>query len=131
MSDGIETPSSENDEYAIVERAAELIWERLGRCIERNEYGRISDRAVVMLFTAAVKLYARKCDDDERTFRPLAGKYDEVITATESLTAATELLRSLRLGSTEFALWARRRPEDYYDIPTVPVDVEPSREPVK
>ena len=130
MSNGMEAPSSENDEYAVVERAAELVWERLGNCIERNEYGRISDRAVVMLFTAAVKLYARKCDDDARTFRPLAGKYDEVITATESLTAATELLRALRLGPTEFALWARRRPEDYQDIPTVPVDVEPNREAV-
>ncbi len=123
MSDRIEPLNSENDEYAVVERAAELVWERFANCMDRNEYGRISDRAVVMLFTAAVKLYARKCDDEERTFRPLAGQYDEVVTATESLTAATELLRSLRLGPTEFALWSRRRPEDYYDIPDASVDL--------
>lgn len=126
----IEATNSENDEYAVVERAAELVWERLGGCIERNEYSRISDRAVVMLLTAAAKLYARKCDDEDRTFRPLAGDYDEVITATESLTVATELLRALRLGPTEFALWSRRRPEDYHDIPATPVDLESNREAV-
>jgi hypothetical protein len=105
----------ENDEYAAVERAAALIWEHFGPCVSRGDYERISDRAVVMLFTTAVKLYARKCDDAQRTFRPLAGDYDELITPSEALTAATELLRALRLGPTEFALWARRRPEDYHD----------------
>lgn len=106
----------ENDPYAAVERAAELVWRRTAESINNGEVDRISDRAVVMLFTAAVKLYAQKCGD-ERTFRPLAGQYDEIVTATEALTSATELLRSLRLGPTEFALWARRRPEDYYDLP--------------
>lgn len=117
----------ENDPYAAVERAAELVWRRTAESVNNGEVDRISDRAVTMLFTAAVKLYAQKCGD-ERTFRPLAGRYDEIVTATEALTAATELLRSLRLGPTEFALWARRRPEDYYDIPQEPVEVESQRE---
>ncbi len=120
----------ENDPYAAVERSAELIWRRAAESISKGEVDRISDRAVVMLFTAAVKLYAQKCGD-ERTFRPLAGRYDEIVTPTEALTAATELLRSLRLGPTEFALWARRRPEDYYDLPETAVELEDQREWVK
>ena len=43
------------------------------------------------------------------------GKYDEIVTPTEALTAVTEVLRALRLGPMEFGLWARRRPEDYHD----------------
>ncbi len=120
----------ENDPYAAVERAAELVWRRTAESINSGEVDRISDRAVVMLFTAAVKLYAQKCGD-ERTFRPLAGKYDEIVTATEALTTATELLRSLRLGPTEFALWARRRPEDYYDLQDMPVEIEAQQELMK
>lgn len=120
----------ENDHYAVVERSAELIWRKTAECINNGEVDRISDRAVVMLFTAAVKLYAQKCGED-RTFRPLGGSYDEIVTATEALTAATELLRSLRLGPTEFALWARRRPEDYYDLPSEPVVAVNQRELVK
>lgn len=117
----------ENDPYAAVERAAELIWRRTAESINNGEAERISDRAVVMIFTAAVKLYAEKCGDS-RTFRPLGGHYDEIVTATEVLTAATELLRSLRLGPTEFALWARRRPEDYHDLPDEPVEIEKQKE---
>lgn len=126
MSDALQH-DLENDPYAAVERAAELIWRRTAESINNQEAERISDRAVVMIFTAAVKLYAEKCGDG-RTFRPLGGQYDEIVTATEALTAATELLRSLRLGPTEFALWARRRPEDYYDLPDEPIEFENQKE---
>ena len=79
--------------------------------------GRISDAAVAKLMTAAVKLYAAKADGEARTFRPVLGDYDEVVTPTEALTAVTEVLRALRLGPMEFGLWSRRRPEDYHDPP--------------
>lgn len=126
MSDALQR-DLENDPYAAVERAAELIWRKTAESINKGEADRISDHAVVMLFTAAVKLYAEKCGE-RRTFRPLGGRYDEIVTATEALTAATELLRSLRLGPTEFALWARRRPEDYYDLPQEPAAIEKQEE---
>ncbi len=104
----------ENDPFAVVERAADLVWERTQQYLSQDTPDRISDHAVAVLMTAALKLYARKCDGFERTFRPLLGRYDEVVTPTEALTAATEILRALRLGPTEFALWSRRRPEDYH-----------------
>ena len=104
----------ENDPFAAVERAAELVWQRTQECLDQGSPDRISDHAVAMLMTAALKLYARKCDGAERTFRPLLGRYDEVVAPTEALTVATEILRALRLGPTEFALWSRRQPETYY-----------------
>ena len=105
---------SDNDPYAAMERAASLVWNISQTALERGEVDRVSDAAVVKLMTAAVKLYARKADGEERTFCPLLGRYDEVVTATEVLTATTEILRALQLGPMEFGLWSRRRPEDYH-----------------
>ena len=121
MSSSEETATPlENDPYAALERAADMIWERSENAVAEGEAGRISDAAVAKLMTAAVKLYAAKADGEERTFRPVLGDYDEVVTPTEALTAVTEVLRALRLGPMEFGLWSRRRPEDYHDIPHQP-----------
>ena len=49
--------------------------------------------------TAAVKLYSAKTDGEGRTFKPILGNYDEIVTPTEALTAVTEVLRA-------FAAWA-------------------------
>jgi hypothetical protein len=108
--------SIENDPYAIFERAAETLWERTELALEKGEVARISDDAVTKLMTTALKLYAAKTDGENRTFRPVLGNYDEVVTPTEALTAVTEVLRALRLGPMEFGLWSRRRPEDYHDM---------------
>lgn len=103
-----------NDPYREVEDAAERIWEQVQNALDAGEEDRISDDAARLLMTAAVKLYARKTDGGGRTFRPLEGQYDEIVTPTEALTATTEVLRALRLGPMEFGLWSRRRPEDYH-----------------
>ena len=112
---GIRETSKENDPYAIFEDVADTLWERTELAIEKNEAARISDDTVAKLMTTALKLYAAKTDGEGRTFRPVLGKYDEIVTPTEALTAVTEVLRALRLGPMEFGLWSRRRPEDYHD----------------
>ena len=112
---GIRETSKENDPYAIFEDVADTLWERTELAIEKNEVARISDDTVAKLMTTALKLYAAKTDGEGRTFRPVLGKYDEIVTPTEALTAVTEVLRALRLGPMEFGLWSRRRPEDYHD----------------
>ena len=109
--------SRENDPYAALEKAADLVWQRTADAVEREEAHRISDAAVMKLMTAAVKLYAAKADGEARTFRPLLGDGDTIVTPSEALTAVTEVLRALRLGPMEFGLWSRRRPEDYHDSP--------------
>lgn len=105
----------ENDPYLLIERAADMLWERSEEAVLKQETSRVSDAAVAKIMTAAIKLYAAKTDGEERTFRPVLGEYDEVVTPTEALTVATEVLRALRLGPMEFGLWSRRKPEDYHD----------------
>lgn len=105
-----------NDPYRDAEVMAEDLWQLVQNAVQADEVNRISDETARLLMTAAVKLYARKTDGEARTFRPLKGQYDEVISPTEALTATTEILRALRLGPMEFGLWSRRRPEDYHLI---------------
>ena len=112
-----EAPSNqlENDHYSAVERAADKIWDRTEEAIARGEVDRITDAAVAKIMTSAIKLYAAKADGEDRTFRPVLGDYDELVSPTEALTVVTEVLRALRLGPMEFGLWSRRRPEDYHE----------------
>ena len=105
----------ENDPYALIERAAEILWERSQQAVDKQEADRVSDLAVAKLMTAAVKLYSAKTDGEGRTFKPILGNYDEIVAPTEALTAVTEVLRALRLGPMEFGLWSRRRPEEYHN----------------
>lgn len=82
------------------------------KLVEGGEAAQISDAAVARLMTAAIRLYVAKSDGEERTFRPIAGARDEELTATELLSAVSELLRALKLGPMELALWYRRRPDE-------------------
>ena len=113
-----------NDAYAGFDEDARRLWTLAAEAVERGEVDRIPDSAVADLMTAAVKLYAAKADGEARSFRPLHGRYDEVVTPTEALTAVTELLRALRLGPMEFGLWSRRRPEDYHLSEAAPAAAE-------
>ena len=78
--------------------------------VENNEASRVSDEAVAQILTAAIRLYVAKSDGEERTFAPIAGRNDSELTPTELLSAVSEMLRAMRLGPMELALWYRRRP---------------------
>lgn len=101
-----------NDPYAWIDRVAPELLAASRRLVESGEAARVSDQAVAQLMTAAIRLYVAKSDGEERTFRPLAGARDEEMTATELLSAVSELLRALKLGPMELALWYRRRPDE-------------------
>lgn len=120
-------PHGRNDPYAGADALADEAWRLAAQAVGDGEEGRISDEAVAKLFTAAVKLYAAKADRGGRSPRALLGRYDEVVSPTEALTAATEMLRALRLGPMEFGLWSRRRPEDYHEREPEAPPVAPSR----
>jgi len=105
-------PARPNDPYAWIDRyAADL--HRAARTLARSgEASRVSDEAVAQLLTAAIRLYVAKADGEERTFNPIIREEVEPMTATEVLSAVSELLRALRLGPMELALWYRRRPDE-------------------
>jgi hypothetical protein len=101
-----------NDEYGWIDEAAEKFLAVSRDLVQRGEASRVSDEAVAQFMTAAIRLYVAKTDGEERTFRPIAGQGDEQLTPTELLSAVSELLRALRLGPMELALWYRRRPDE-------------------
>src|SRR5271165_7240422 len=101
-----------NDLYGWIDAAAPELLRASRELVENNEAGRVSDEAVAQVLTAAIRLYVAKSDGEERTFRPIVREETEPLTATELLSAVSELLRALRLGPMELALWYRRRPDE-------------------
>tara|TARA_B100001769_G_scaffold266076_1_gene251952 strand:- start:33 stop:266 length:234 start_codon:yes stop_codon:yes gene_type:complete len=58
----------DNDPFALVERAAEILWERSQVALQQGEESRISDESVAKIMTTAVKLYAAKADKEGELF---------------------------------------------------------------
>jgi hypothetical protein len=107
--EGAEKP---NDPYGWIDRFAADLHVAARDLVRGGEAARVSDEAVARIMTAAIRLYVAKSDGEERTFRPIARDDNEPLTATELLSAVSELLRALRLGPMELALWYRRRPDE-------------------
>lgn len=105
-------PALPNDPYAWIDRYAADLHQAARALAKNGEASRVSDEAVAQLLTAAIRLYFAKADGEERTFRPVIREEVDPLTATEVLSAVSELLRALRLGPMELALWYRRRPDE-------------------
>jgi len=101
-----------NDLYGWIDHMAPELLRASRELVEKNEAYRVSDEAVAQMLTAAIRLYVAKSDGEERTFPPIAGHRDSEMTPTELLSAVSEMLRALRLGPMELALWYRRRPDE-------------------
>ena len=101
-----------NDPYGWIDRLAADLHVAARDLVRCGEAARVSDEAVARIMTAAIRLYVAKSDGEERTFRPIVHDDNEPLTATELLSAVSELLRALRLGPMELALWYRRRPDE-------------------
>jgi hypothetical protein len=104
-------PDRRNDRYGWIDSVAPELLRASRELVENGEAARVSDEAVAQLMTAAIRLYVAKSDGEERTFSPIAGSGDSEMTPTELLSAVSEMLRALRLGPMELALWYRRRPD--------------------
>src|SRR5215470_7921483 len=101
-----------NDPYGWIDTMAGDLLRASRELVESNEAYRVSDEAVAQILTAAIRLYVAKSDGEERTFAPIAGRNDSELTPTELLSAVSEMLRAMRLGPMELALWYRRRPDE-------------------
>jgi len=109
---GEEEKRAPDDPYGWIERFAADLHVTARDLVRDSEASRVSDEAVARIMTAAIRLYVAKTDGEERTFRPIVRDDNEPLTATELLSAVSELLRALRLGPMELALWYRRRPDE-------------------
>jgi len=107
-----EAKDRSNDAYGWIDRMAPELLRASRELVEGNEASRVSDAAVAQILTAAIRLYVAKSDGEERTFPPIAGRNDSELTPTELLSAVSEMLRAMRLGPMELALWYRRRPDE-------------------
>jgi hypothetical protein len=101
-----------NDPFSWIDGMAPRLLDASRELVRTAECARVSDEAVAQIMTAAIRLYVAKSDGEERTFRPIIGEKDSELSATELLSAVSELLRALRLGPMELALWYRRRPDE-------------------
>ena len=101
-----------NDAYGWIDRIGPVLLDASRQMVESGQAARVSDKAVAEIMTAAIRLYVAKSDGEERTFRPIAGAKDDELTATELLSAVSELLRALKLSPMDLALWYRRRPDE-------------------
>ena len=101
-----------NDAYGWIDRMAGDLLGASRELVETGQASRVSDEAVAQILTAAIRLYVAKSDGEERTFAPIAGRNDSELTPTELLSAVSEMLRAMRLGPMELALWYRRRPDE-------------------
>jgi hypothetical protein len=111
-SDLISEATLANDPYGWIDAFAADLHVAARDLVRDGEASRVSDEAVARIMTAAIRLYVAKSDGEERTFRPIVRDDNEPLTATELLSAVSELLRALRLGPMELALWYRRRPDE-------------------
>jgi hypothetical protein len=105
-------PDRKNDRYGWIDDIAPELLRASRELVDNNEACRVSDEAVAQILTAAIRLYVAKSDGEERTFPPIAGHRDSEMSPTELLSAVSEMLRALRLGPMELALWYRRRPDE-------------------
>jgi hypothetical protein len=101
-----------NDAFGWIDRMAPDLLRASRELVETSQASRVSDEAVAQILTAAIRLYVAKSDGEERTFAPIHGRNDSELTPTELLSAVSEMLRAMRLGPMELALWYRRRPDE-------------------
>lgn len=85
---------------------AEAVIREGDKCLAHGETSEISDATIQQLLTTATRLYARKTDDERRSFSPLAE--GSILTATDVAVTVTALLRVADLNLFDLAMWAGR-----------------------
>jgi hypothetical protein len=73
--------------------------------LKRGAPQAISDASLRRVLTAAVRVYAAKTEDAGREIAPFL---DNVVTATETVTAACAMIRAADLNLFDVAMWFRR-----------------------
>jgi hypothetical protein len=89
-----------------VDRIAEDLFNAVEQALADEAAATVSDEAVQMIMTAAVKLYNRKSNAELRAFLPVIS--EQALTPTEAVHSACELIRAVNLNPFDLALWYSR-----------------------
>jgi hypothetical protein len=73
--------------------------------LDAGRAAEVPDVAVQRLFAAALRLHARKTEEEQRHFPPVAA---EAVMTTDIAVAVTELLRAADLNLFDLSMWASR-----------------------
>ena len=94
------------DAAADLEAAGRAAIDAAERALAAGSTGAVSDAAVQQLLTAALRVFARKIEDERRYFSPLT--HSGAPTPTEAAGLVTELLRAVDLNLFDLSMWAGR-----------------------
>lgn len=90
-------------EFAAMADSASTAGDRL---LAAGATAHIPDASVQQLLTMAARLYARKTDEEGRSFSPLAD--GQILTATDVAVTVTALMQAADLNLFDLAMWAGR-----------------------
>ncbi len=85
--------------------AAKVFSDWIGTMLAQDRVAEISDEMLRQVMTAAVKAYAAKVEKMERDFDPID---KHAVSATEGVTAACAMIRTVDLNMFDVALWFNR-----------------------
>lgn len=77
------------------------------RALARGEWARIPSSELERVITAAIRLYAIKCEKEEEATLPPPISAEKV-TPTEVVIVVSEMLRAANLNLFDLAMWYRR-----------------------
>jgi hypothetical protein len=78
--------------------------EAAARALAANDHTSISDDDIARAMSAAVKLYAARCE----ALGTFPAPVDASVTATEALTAICEIIRAVDVNMFELSMWHGR-----------------------
>src|SRR5258708_31339113 len=110
LSDPISQATPANDSYGWIDRFAADLHIAARDLVRDGGAARVSDEAGARIMTAAIRLYVAKSDGEERTFPPIVRDDNEPLTATQPLSALSQLPPAPRPRTMELTLLERRPP---------------------
>ena len=100
-----ETPADSADPNGI-DAATRHLLALVEAALAAGRTAEVPDAAVQRLFAAALRLHARKADEEQRHFASIAP--DAAVSTTDVAVAVTELLRAAELNLFDLSMWASR-----------------------
>lgn len=85
------------------------IWKQAKQDVEDQTLDHFSEQTIQRLMTVAIKLFVAKVEVEDRMFSPIL-EGEDTLTATEAVSAVSEILRATDLNPFDLAIWFNRHP---------------------